>query len=83
MNNTNDYYMIKIENPIDNHKSWVGWSNSNYTDGFYLTSEKQCKIFSTEILEEDEKIKMFLKNKKYNLVQVIDIEFLKESRLYF
>lgn len=76
------YFMIKINNAVSSYKKWVGWSNSGFTDGFYLTTEKQCKIFSSETFEEDEKIKSYLNDKEYELVPVLDVANIRESRIY-
>ena len=80
MNIDSDYFMIKVDNPASEYKIWVGWSNSGFNSGFYLTNEKQCKFFSSEILEENESIKLYLQSKKYELVPVENIKF---SRIYF
>ena len=83
MNDVNSYYMIKIEDVGNGCKTWLGWSNSNSSDGFYLTSEKQCKVFSDIVLNEDINIKLYLQNKQYKLVPVIDFNCIKGSRIYF
>lgn len=79
----NNYYMIKMKDASNEHKSWLGWSNSNNALGFYYTNILQCKVFSECTFKEDKDICMYLKNKEYELVPVKNIEEIKESRIYY
>lgn len=83
MGDTINYYMIKLKHPVDDYKKWVGWSNSRDSLGFYITNEKQCKIFSSDVLEEDEDIKLFLNRIEYQLVPVLNIDSIRKSRVYY
>jgi hypothetical protein len=83
MNTNEQYFMIKIKNVDSKYRTWVGWSNSNSSLGFYITTENQCKIFSKTILEESKDIEKFLQNKQYDLIPVINVEEIKQSRLYY
>ena len=83
MTNTGNYYMIQIENPKNQDRTWLGWSNSSFGLGFYLTTKSLCKFFSSETLEEDENIKLYLQNKQYKLVPISDIENIKKSSIYY
>ena len=82
VNMGNKYYMIKIKTNNE-HKVWVGWSNSGFTNGFYITNKLQCKVFSSEILDESIALKFYLLDKKYELIPVVDIESIRKSRIYF
>lgn len=77
------YYMIKIKDPRGEYRSWLGWSNSNESLGFYHTNNKVCKIFSEEIIKEDKDLILYLQNKEYELVPVDNIANVKESRIYY
>lgn len=79
----NKYYMVKIKDSRGDYKSWLGWSNSNGTMGFYHTNSKVCKIFSAKSFKEDKDLIMYLQGKEYELVPIDDVTVIQESRIYY
>lgn len=55
----------------------------NSTTYYMIKMDNQCKVFSSDILNEDKDIRLFLKDKKYELVPVEDMANIRKSRIYF